>query len=27
LAKTMKCGWLMLDLSPGACASAARRKD
>src|SRR5437764_4971991 len=23
LAKTMKCGWLMLDLSPGACASAA----
>src|SRR3954453_18704094 len=24
LAKTMKCGWVMLDLSPGACASAAR---
>src|SRR5436309_7037283 len=24
LAKTMKCGWLMLDLSPGASASAAR---
>src|SRR5437763_6459168 len=23
LAKTMKCGWLMLDLSPGTCASAA----
>src|SRR4051794_40856630 len=23
LAKTMKCGLLMLDLSPGACASAA----
>ena len=22
----MKCGWLMLDLSPGACASAARPK-
>ena len=27
LAKTMKCGWLMLDLSPGASASAARRED
>jgi hypothetical protein len=26
LAKTMKCGWLMLDLSPGACASAAPTK-
>src|SRR5690349_15149855 len=24
LAKTMKCGWLMLDISPGAGASAAR---
>src|SRR5881398_2380582 len=24
LAKTMKCGWVMLDLSPGARASAAR---
>jgi len=24
LAKTMKCGWLMLDLSPGASASAAQ---